>query len=493
MLLIRNSGIILNLFLISEGGLSMINENNLGYDARSPRSIEMYAKRLIGKSFREVRDRDTVNAVFIVDEADEAYGNERRRGGLGNLIEERFFHYRCNNDSRPDFPDAGVELKVTPYKKNKKGSLSAKERLVITMIDYHQVINEAFENSHLWAKAQNILLIYYLYNDRIQDRLDYKINYAQLFSPPDADLAIIRQDYIKIVEKIRAGKAHELSESDTIYLGASTKGANSNVRTTQPNAETLAKPRAFCFKNSYMTYVLNKYIAKGNNTYEPIIRMNIDVDFETYIMGLINENRGESLISLCNRYEIDLSNPPKNLAAIIAYKMLGITGNKAEEFVKANIVLKTIRIERNNRIKESMSFPTFKFTDLIKEKWEDSTFGNYLRETRFFFVVFKYNDNNELVLQGAQFWNIPKNGLDEVKKVWKRTVQRIRDGLIIEERNGKQYSNLPAASENEVCHVRPHGKNAMDTYPLPDGREYTKQCFWLSNRYIYDQIEDDLK
>ena len=33
------------------------------------------------------------------------------KGGLGELIEERYFHYQTNNDARPDFDKAGVELK----------------------------------------------------------------------------------------------------------------------------------------------------------------------------------------------------------------------------------------------------------------------------------------------------------------------------------------------------------------------------------------------
>ena len=38
---------------------------------------------------------------------------------MGELVEERYFHYQSNNDARPDFDKAGVELKVTPYKINK--------------------------------------------------------------------------------------------------------------------------------------------------------------------------------------------------------------------------------------------------------------------------------------------------------------------------------------------------------------------------------------
>ena len=466
----------------------------LEYDARSPQSIESYAKRLIGKTFTDVCNEDKVNDVIIIDDDyEESHKDRKRKGGLGDLIEERFFHYKCNSDSRPDFPDAGVELKVTPYKENSDGSLSAKERLVITMIDYFSVVNEPFETSHLWNKAKLILLVYYLYQEQIQDRLDYRIDFAQLFTPPTADLAIIKQDYDKIVSKIKEGKAHELSESDTLYLGAATKSADSTVRREQPYSTELAKPRAFSFKSSYMTYVLNNYIVPGKNTYEPIIHGDVGVDFETYITERISAYKGYTVSALCKLLNITYDKPPKNLGALIAYRILGIKSNNAEEFAKANIVTKTIRIENNNTIKESMSFPTFKFNDIVLETWEDSTFGNYLRETRFFFVVYKFNDEHELVLQGSQFWNMPNKDLDEVQKVWQKTVKVIKDGVQITERNGKKYNNFPGSSENRVCHVRPHGRNAKDTYPLPDGREYTKQCFWLNNDYIFDQIDDDLK
>ncbi len=466
----------------------------LEYDATDPVSIEKYAKKLIGMTFSDVCDADTVNDVIVIDDNyDTSHEDKKRKGGLGDLIEERYFHYKCNSDSRPDFPDAGVELKVTPYKKNKNGSLSAKERLVITMIDYYAVVNESFESSHLWNKAKLILLIYYLYNDELTSRLDYKINYAQLFTPPPDDLKIIKQDYEKIVSKIKAGKAHELSESDTLYLAASTKSSDSSVRRGQPFSTESAKPRAFSYKSSYMTYVLNNYIVPGKSTYEPIISEDISVDFETYIKDKINEYKGRTVNDLCKQLCIKYDKPPKNLGALIAFRILGIKSNNAEEFAKANIVTKTIRIENNNTIKESMSFPTFKFTELIQESWDDSSFGNYLRETRFFFVVYKFNEKNELVLQGSQFWNIPNKDLEEVHRVWQKTVDIIKSGIKITERNGKKYNNLPGSSESPVCHVRPHGQNAKDTYPLPDGTEYTKQCFWLNNSYIYDQIDDGLK
>ena len=469
------------------------------YDRSDPNSIEAYAQRLLGKTFREIWQADEIkNAESLHDSAH--YGSsdvdvtKRNKGNLGQILEEKFFHYKCNNDARPDFYEAGVELKVTPYKKNNDGSLSAKERLILTMIDYYQVVNEDFDNSHFWNKSRLILLVYYLYKKEIKYNLDYTIGYSRLFTPPEQDVRIIRKDYNSIVEKIRAGKAHELSEGDTLYLGAATKASSAADRRGQPYSKELAKPRAFAFKTSYMTYVLNHYIVAGEKTYEAIIESEVVDSFEDYVVRKIQKHKGKTVEQLCQEFSVEIKKKPKNLEALLAYRMLGIKGNHAEEFEKANIIVKTIRIGNNNKIKESMSFPVFRFKELIKEDWDDSTFGNYLRETRFLFVVYKFDNNEVLRLQGCQFWNIPYVDLEnEVRDVWEKTKSVLEEGLKIEIVNGQYRSNFPKAKDNRVSHVRPHARNAQDTDELPDGRVFPKQCFWLNNTYIYSQITDELK
>ena len=463
------------------------------YDETDPSSIEKYAKNLIGKTFADVCKRDDINKnMFLKETADYAvnHENKKRKGGLGELIEERFFHYPANNDARPDFDKAGVELKVTPYKQNKNGTMVAKERLILTMIDYFSVVDEKFEDSHMWQKSRLILLVYYLYSQEIKNRLNYRIDYVKLFTPPEQDKKIIKHDFEIIVEKIKNGKAHELSEGDTLYLGAAPKGATSKDRRKQPFSDELAKPRAFAFKNSYMTYVLNNYIIPGKNTYEPIIKGKVEESFEDYVVHKIDAYCDWSVTNLCNAFHIEYQKKPKSLGAMLAYRMLGIKGNHAEEFEKANVVVKTIRIEKNNKIKENMSFPTFKFKELVEEEWDNSTFGNYLRETRFLFVVYKFDKQNELRLKGCQFWNIPYDDLEgNVKAVWKKIQRVLCEGLQIEQKNGENYNNFPKSSENPVCHVRPHAQNSKDTYELPDGRMYPKQCFWLNNSYILSQLD----
>ena len=195
------------------------------YDKTNPLSIENYGQELIGKTFRDVIRKDEMLRNIDISESDmqhesinlsdkRAQENKDNKGNLGQIIEEKHFHYMCNNDSRPDFHEAGVELKVTPYKINPNGKKVAKERLILTMIDYFSVVNEEFETSHLWNKSKLILLVYYLYLKETQFRLDYKIDYVKLFTPPEQDIKIIKHDYDVIVKKIKAGKAHELSERD---------------------------------------------------------------------------------------------------------------------------------------------------------------------------------------------------------------------------------------------------------------------------------------
>lgn len=485
------------------------------YDETSPLSIESYSKNLIGKTFAQIIAEDS-NSEIIKENTShyaESHENKHRKGGLGEVVEECFFHYKCNNDSKPDFDKAGVELKVSPYKINKNKTLSAKERLIITMINYDDVINHSFYESHLWAKSNLILLVYYLYEKEIKNRLDYKINYSKLFSPPKEDLEIIKNDYETIINKIKAGKAHELSEGDTLYLGAATKSSTSSDRRSQPFSNIPAKPRAFSFKSSYMTYVLNTYIAPNKTTYEPIIKNMNEIKgttFKEYITSKIDYYIGKSDKELCELFNREYNNN-KAQWCDLAYRMLGIKSNKAEEFVKANIVVKAIRIEENGKMRESMSFPSFKFKDLTKQEWEDSDLYNYFNDRIFLFVIYKKH-GDKYILKGSKLWNMPYEDLNTtVKEGWtsirntilngvKLTKKLTKSGLIVE-------NNFPKKKDNAIIHIRPHAQKSAFKFldgeiigdlnrnanELPDGQWMTTQSFWINNNYILGQINKVLK
>ena len=184
----------------------------------------------------------------------------------------------------------------------------------------------------------------------------------------------------------------------------------------------------------------------------------------------------------------------KNKESILAFNILGVKSNKAEEFIKAGINVKTIRLNNNNTITESMSFRTFKFKEIVYQKWEDSDLQNYFSETRFLFVVYKQDENGVLRLKGCQFWNMPYNDLEvEMKQVWEKTKQVISDGSSFRKIHNKNTSDLPKLRDNKVGHVRPHARNSNDVDELPNGKSFPKQCFWLNNYYIVSQLNNSFK
>lgn len=480
------------------------------YDDTDPKSIERYAQRLLGHTFNEV---GSWNLPSQVGEAEVNYGNKARKGGLGNFLEERFFGYKANSDSGADFSKAGVELKVSPYEKRNNGKLSAGERLVLTMISYDEAVEQDFYKSHLWAKCSLLLLIYYLRDRQKASNMDYRIDYAKLFTPPKQDLDIILQDYKIIIDKISSGKAHELSESDTMYLGACTKGATAE-KSTVPQwyyaKDVKAMRRAFCFKQPYMTYVLNNYIVPGKDTYEPIIKdINElkDKSFEDFLKSKIQKYVGKTDKELCELFDREYNNN-KSQWVHLAHLMLGIKSNKAEEFEKAKIVVKSICLEEDGRLVENSPLPNLCFKELIKEDWEDSELCRYLDETKFFIVVWQKKGDIR-VLKGCQLWNMPRKDMDGiVYKEWKAIRDVVRDGVVLTKNGNIINNNFPKKKDSTAIHIRPHTQKTYydlgdgeihgngtisNSDELPDGRRMTKQSFWLNNTYLLDQLDEDLK
>ncbi len=543
------------------------------YNPTSAKDILRYAKWLIDKTFYDVLKEDNhyqlVSGYGVTDEDEnlysatgygnseederqtlvsgydviernsyesQLYGNAKRKGGLGNLIEEHFFHYKANSSSEPDFPEAGLELKVTPYeerggrgKKVGEKYYVAGERLVLTMIDYNaRPIEFDLLKSHLWHKCSQILLIYYLRNKKLGDNLKYRIKYVGIFTPSKADLIIISQDYLAIMSKIASGHAHEISEGDTMYLGACTKGSTAAASIViQIESKIPAQKRAFCFKTSFMTMILNERFINAPDEQESVVtdtKRLKDLGFEGYIQSKFNKYIGKSDREICNMLGIEYTGN-KAQWINIAFAILDIKSNRAEEFQKANIVVKSTRIEENGRIRENTSFPPFKFIDLAKEVWLDSdvdeenesrqsTLQVYFSTTKFLFVVFKKQGNN-YVLKGCQLWNMPYNDLNiTVRDGWRAIQDVIKEGVKFNKKlikSGKRagkydiQNNLPDKDANPIIHIRPHAKkayykfdgyengNPADGNQLPNGDWMTTQCFWLNNTYVKKILRDDLK
>lgn len=452
------------------------------YNKKSKESIIKYAQSFEHKTIRQLLSSENVEEIekLIIK-----YKN-RRKGLLGDLVEQYLFGIKNNSDARPDFNDVGIELKTTPLKKNKKNKFSAKERLVFSMIDYMTIINEKWEESSFLKKNSQLLLVFYIYEELIS-LLDYEfkiVKYLDLLnSIENTDIEQIKNDWNTIVDKIRKGEAHLLSEGDTLYLGAATKASKGTDRRSQPNNNIPAKPRAFSLKTTYLNFLIQKFLnLKEENTVSLFDDKNLPKTIEDNVQERFSSFIGKTNFIIEEKIGISYEKRPKNHRRLLINKLLGSSkkaSNRIEEFEKANITMRVIALENSGKLVESISFPIFRYTEIVNEEWEESSFYEQLTTKKFLFVVFRKTKEGD-VLEKIKFWNFPMQDIGEAKWVWEETVSRIKN---------KKADSLPTIKENRVSHVRPHGKNAKDTLDTGYGTKEVKKCFWLNAKYIEKELQ----
>lgn len=436
-----------------------------------------HARKLDGKTIRKaLEELPPWDRPMAVAEKEPAYLTTSRggKGSFGSVIEEMWFDKKNDSLSRADFPETGVELKCSPLKRC-KGGLAVKERLSLNMIDYNEAANETFETSHFLEKNRLLLLVFYIYDTFLAD-LDKEIDLTALLDILERDGDQIRRDWELIHGKIMDGRAHEISEGDTLYLGAAPKGAGGGKTRKQPFSSIPAKPRAYTLKVGYMN-TLYKFLTDEKTRQAPRFMAKGEAQtFDDKIQALVRPYVGKTCSELEGMLGIPASPDNKARFRLIAEKMIGFNRKKPfYEFRAASVQLKTIRVEPSGNIKESMSFRNLEFNSIIHEDWEDSVFYEELT-SKFLFMVFKREEgSNEYVFRKCVLWNMPAQDLDEAERVWNLTKERVAEG---------RYDELPKMKESPIAHVRTKGRDSLDLMPTPQGGRETKRCFWLRNKYI---------
>lgn len=113
-------------------------------------------------------------------------------------------------------------------------------KLKIADLDYFNLISF----SELFKK-EAILIIWYNEDNIITDLEIYYIS---------NDFDILFMDYYKIKKAIDEGQAHNLTEGDTRYLGAS----RLDEKVPQPNSDRLANKRELVLKKKYLQKIINE-------------------------------------------------------------------------------------------------------------------------------------------------------------------------------------------------------------------------------------------
>jgi len=457
-----------------------VSDSHTIYDKTSVRAIYEHAKKLVGLSLAD--------AVPEVD----FQVNQKNRGDLGSLVERHFFQHQPPNNHEPDFAEAGVELKTTGVR-FVGGTYTAKERLVLTMINYETIVAEEWASSAFLHKSRLLLILFYEYERETPvihrrfviepllymlpiEELDNEGQFAnnpigQAIVVPPEDVAQIRRDWQVIQGMVQAGRAHELSEGDTCYLGACRKGAGGpgEALRIQPYNDVRAKARAFCFKQGYVNSLIANTLRRAES-----LGVSGERDLNQVTKERFAPHLGKSLEQLCEELEIVRAKPAqKNLRKTVANRVLSSSGQEPSELAKAEIELKTVLVDMNGRVAQAMSFPNFKYLEIVTQEWEESSFFEKL-EHKFLFVIFQVDRTGIERLQKVFYWNMPFTDREEARRVWEDTKRRV----------SSDARNLPAASESYVAHVRPKAKNAGDTELTPQGDRLVKKCFWLNREYI---------
>jgi DNA mismatch repair protein MutH len=457
--------------------------NSVKYDKSSVASIYKYSCHLVGKTLSQAVDLPP------------SVVNAKNRGDLGRLIEIYYFEHNPPNNHEPDFAEAGLELKTTgisDYKKIQKSGeiLRAKERLSLTTINYQTIINEKWENSTLIKKCNLMLILFYKYDNSVSvveqyfnlepllvslissqiRQSSYEMEFLKnsVLQISDDDLQTIRLDWEFIRQKIVDNKAHELSEGDTFYLGASRKGSGGDDEALkkQSGSDVGAKSRGFSFKQNFLTKLV-----QGHSKNEIALGIGKELTFEQ-----ATENRFANFMGLTVAEisaELDFFTNSKSQKWLLAKRILARGGQEIVEFEKAGIQLKTVSLSKSGGCREDMSFPAFNCLELASQVWENSDFS-FQVETKFLFVVFKEDQNGEDRLHKVMYWNMPYLDRLEAMRVWEDSKRRVAINA----------RDLPKKRESKISHVRPHAKNKKDVDLTPQGEWIVKRCFWLNGSYI---------
>lgn len=230
-----------------------------------------------------------------------------------------------------------------------------------------------------------------------------------------------------------------------------------------------------------MKTILNRHVLTNA---EPLVD-NVDVygkgmTFEELVLARLKPFYGMTEDQLMDKFGGQMDPKAKGRYALVINRMLGVKTDKILEFEKADIQIKTIRLQRNGSPKEDMSFPAFKYMELAEEDdWEESSFKNIL-ERRFFLPIFSMGPDGVVRFTRTMFWTMPAHDLVEAEHVWAKTVLRIKSG---------RAEDLPRMTESHAAHVQPHGRDSHDVIEAPGGKRLVRKSFWLNRSYIRRQIE----
>lgn len=161
-----------------------------------------------------------------------------------------------------------------------------------------------------------------------------------------------------------------------------------------------------------------------------------------------------------------------------------------------NVMVKTVQLVRDGNVEASLSLPSFRFDEIVKEQWDESSLRKLLYRTIFVLIFFEeetYAKRKNTYIKKGLIWQMPKEIIDsEVRKSWDYVVECLKAGKIVKYigEDGRFHTYFPRTSDGLYVHVRPHAATSNSNLPLPVPdiltglTEYQMHSFWLNRMYI---------
>lgn len=416
------------------------------------------------------------------------------KGRVGNMIQEDFFGIKANSSRESDFNYHNIELKVTPILKKKTVGYSSKERLVLGMINYNSDYKISFNESLPMKKTKRMLLIFYLHEEN-EHPSNFKIIKVSDFKMEEDDLEQVRHDYNNIIDMIRNGQAHEISERQQKFLGACTKGqGRGRDLVEQPFSEILAKSRAYSYKTGFMTSFFRN-IASPDDIEHLILPPK--KSFLDTVISVLDKYKGKTEDEIRDLIYASKKSKAKSGYFNLVTSMFEVGGqkisniNQTEEFLEEGYAIKTIKNNRFGKDNQDMSFPNLDFTELSYDSFEESTWYGYFAETKYIFILWDEIEPGTFKFEDYVIWTPSQQLIDTAEELYNHVQKLIRNNQlkVTIKPNGSWSDNLPGKNEFGHFQIRPKGTkgSSITTIPLTK-QEIKKKCLFLNKEFVRSQF-----
>ena len=475
------------------------------YDHTDEESIMVRAKMLKEKKLGYIFDNTPL---------DKENENLKNKGMVGNFIQKNWFGIPPNNSPEPDFEEAGIELKCCPIIQKKTKGKETDQRTKISSINYFELVDETWLNSHAKKKLNKVLFVFH---ERIDDLKKWKkteVLDVALWVLSDQDkFNLIEKDWLKANNAVKHGLAHILSESYFSILKTSRAGSGGVnkygihkdlVKQPVTTFSTYAMKRAFSIDKNYTTQFWNEIRQpKSFESIKDSLNISKTESYRDAFIKSFNPFIGKTIGEISEMSNIPVPTAKSATATIVGI-MVGFKrlNSKIKEFSQLGITIKTVPIRTEDKtLFEAISFPSFVIKEFIQEDWEDSTFLNYLN--KIIFVPFSRKNRTEAlenrVLEKPFFWSPTPSQLELIRTEWELYKKELSQKIIIEKipsKNTKGYRekiiNLSKEKDTNAIHIRPHGKDSNDRDEYNYETSVIKQSFWLNKKFVKKLVLDSL-